>query len=97
MSAACSSCGAPIEWAVSERGKRMRVDADPVTEGNILLSHRRVGEPPVALYQSPEEIEQLRAQHERSPQEGPLLLFLSHFATCPNARAHRRKRTKATT
>ena len=86
----CLSCKAPVIWTVTERRKRMPVDAEPVEGGTILLSHRRVGSPPVALVQGPLEIEQLRAQHERSPQEGPLRLHTSHFATCPNAARHRR-------
>ncbi len=91
----CSSCGAQIEWAVTERGAPMPVDAKPVPDGNILLSHRRGGEPPVAVYQRPDDIAKLRAQHaHRAPDtgEGPFGLFVSHFATCPQAARHRRPR-----
>jgi hypothetical protein len=96
----CLSCKASVIWTTTERGKRdplgawwrwMPVDSEPVQGGTILLSHRRVGSPPVALVQGPLEIEQLRAQHERSPQEGPLRLHTSHFATCPDAAAHRKR------
>jgi hypothetical protein len=87
----CASCKAPLIWATTERGKRMPVDSEPVTGGNILLSHRHVGEPPVALPQAKAALEQLAAEHERSPQEGPLRLFTSHFATCPDAAAHRKR------
>lgn len=86
----CRSCKAPVIWALTEKDKPMPVDAEPVEDGNIVLSHRRVGQDPVALVKGPLEIEQLRAEHERSPQEGPLRLFISHFATCPNAQEHRR-------
>lgn len=89
MSDTCLSCSAPITWAITERGLPMPVDSEPVEGGTILLSHRRVGEPPTVLYQDPEQIEQLRAQHARS-QAGPLRLFVSHFATCPDARRWRR-------
>lgn len=89
--AACASCKAPIIWAVTERnGKPMPVDSDPLEGGNILLSHCGLGEPPVALVQGPLEIEGLRVQHDRSPDLGPLRLFISHFATCPNADQHRK-------
>jgi hypothetical protein len=84
----CKSCGTDIVWAVSERGRRMPVDAERRPDGNIVLSHRRVGEPPVALVQSAESIERLRQQapaHE-------VALFVSHFATCPNAAKHRKRR-----
>jgi hypothetical protein len=91
MSDVCSSCNAPIVWALTERGKRMPVDAEPVEDGNVLLSHRGwPGAAPVAIVQGPLEIEQLRIQHERTPQQGPLRLFTSHFATCPDADQHRK-------
>lgn len=37
MSAVCSSCGAPIRWALSEKSKRIPLDAAPVEDGNIIL------------------------------------------------------------
>ena len=38
----CRSCGAPVIWATTTRGKAMPVDADPVANGNLELS--RTGE-----------------------------------------------------
>ena len=32
MSAQCGSCHAPVVWAITEKGKRMPVDAEPVEE-----------------------------------------------------------------
>lgn len=95
MSAApahCGSCGAPIEWVLTEKGKRMPVDFQRVPTGNIVLSHRHVGEPAVAVYQTPEQIETLRKQKAARGETGPLTLFISHFATCPNAGQHRKKK-----
>lgn len=86
----CKSCKAPVIWATTQNGNRMPVDSEPVEGGNIVLSHRRVGEPPVAVYQRKMDIAKLAAEHERSPQGGPLRLFASHFATCPHAQSHRR-------
>lgn len=31
MAATCRSCGAEIVWAITKSGKRMPLDADPVT------------------------------------------------------------------
>jgi hypothetical protein len=37
--ATCKSCGAPIVWAfVPRTGRRMPVDADPVDDGNVILT-----------------------------------------------------------
>jgi hypothetical protein len=97
MAEVCATCKAPVLWVSTEQGKRMPVDAERTERGNIVLSHRGLGEPPVAVLLRAEQIEQLRSEHERSPQPGPLRLFTSHFAHCPNAAEHRdpRKRTAA--
>ena len=82
----CSSCGAPIcfaEHAVS--GRRMVLNADPDPGGNILV---RVLDGPrrVATVLPP-----ARAAAEQTT---GTTLFTSHFATCPNAEAHRRRRSR---
>lgn len=56
----CSSCQADIVWLMTEKGKRMPVNAATVKAGDYLF------EPDGA--------------------------HISHFATCPNAQAHRRQR-----
>lgn len=33
----CRSCGAPIIWASTERGKAMPVDAQTTLDGNLVL------------------------------------------------------------
>lgn len=89
VAARCRSCGAAVIWASTTKGKLTPVDALPVEAGNILLSHRHAGVPPVAIIQGPLDIEMLRVQRSRSHEAGPLRLFVSHFSTCPNAAAHR--------
>lgn len=37
MSEACSSCGAPIEWARTTKGARIPLDPEPSEAGNIRL------------------------------------------------------------
>lgn len=86
---ACRSCDAPIAWAITETGKRMPVDAEPVVGGSILLRHRVVGEPPEAHVTSSEERAVLAKQSESRGET--LRLFVSHFSTCPNAGAHRKR------
>lgn len=75
----CSSCKAPIRWTVTEHGKAMPVDFAPVRGGNIVL--RDEGNRTVAVYTAPlfETAEQKARPH-----------YVSHFATCPQANAHRR-------
>ncbi len=33
----CRSCGAPVYWTETEKGKRMPVDREPGDDGNIVL------------------------------------------------------------
>lgn len=78
----CRSCERPIVWVVSDRsGKAMPLDPEPAPFGNIRLVHR-VDAPALARVLNLAEL--VRAD------ETDELLYLSHFATCPNAHAHRR-------
>lgn len=48
MSVSCKSCGAAILWALTDNGKRMPVNAEPVENGNLLLVADEDG--PRAIY-----------------------------------------------
>lgn len=73
-------CEARIVWAVTDRGKRMPVDADPSpADGNIKLSVRYTGPEPLATVLS-------------AAARFGLTLRTSHFATCPDADRFRRRR-----
>lgn len=74
--ATCRSCGASIVWAATAKGRRMPIDFAPVAGGNIDLDLSVV--PPLAHVLAKTELEHLA---------GPA--YVSHFATCPNATAHR--------
>jgi hypothetical protein len=73
----CRSCGAEIVWAITERGKRMPLDAEPSEAGTFVVRSRVEGERVVlhALY---------------APEAGAGLHHTSHFATCPQAGEWRR-------
>lgn len=71
----CSSCGAPIEWAVTEHGKRIPLDLEPTPTGNLVV------------------VDGI-ARTLKPTGEG-WTLRVSHFATCPNAGVHRRRRSRA--
>ena len=82
--AQCSKCEAPIIWVITERGKKMPVDADPTDLGGFVLLER--GEdsasPPLATH--------------HTKVSGKVLLLSdrhdSHFATCPHADHFRTKK-----
>ena len=53
----CRSCGAPIEWAVTDAGKMIPLDADPVPEGNLVVEAgksraRTVDDPGVVFWRT---------------------------------------------
>jgi hypothetical protein len=71
----CKSCGADIRWVRTTLGKWMPLDAEPVLEGNIVLTLDG------ALTLSARQLALARALEQ--------LLYRSHFVTCPNAETHR--------
>ncbi|MCZ7414289.1 hypothetical protein [Streptomyces sp. WMMC897] len=81
--ALCPSCGARIRWTVTDRGKRLPVDADPDTTGT---GNRAVHRTTAGGLRS-------RAiTADRPSLEGSEWLAMPHFATCkaPPPRTPRR-------
>lgn len=77
----CRSCGEAIYWATTASGKSMPVNATPEPEGNVLLTlSRSTGKLSAEVVGAEQKIEPDRRR------------YLSHWTTCPNANAHRRKR-----
>lgn len=77
----CKSCGAKIQWALTEHGKRMPVRARD--DGNLAIVLRAEnGDPHGNIYRLvvPFDVE----QHAGTPR------CVSHFVDCPNATQHRR-------
>lgn len=75
----CSSCDAPVIWRTTPKGRTIPIDPEPVLGGNIEL----VGLD-ACRFLSRNEVFELRS-------EGALA-HRSHFASCPNAQEHRRRR-----
>ena len=76
MSARCRSCRSPILWTVTGPDRRMPVDPAPSPDGNVDVDTSRYtpsGAHPATVL-GPLEVE---------AHDGPL--YLSHFATCPDA------------
>lgn len=74
----CRSCDADIIWGVTEKDKRMPVDADPVEGGSFALVNEEVNGKTI-----------VRAVWRTRAPEGTTEFHASHFATCPNAEQHR--------
>ena len=78
MIARCRSCGAEVIWTITEHGKRMPVDAEIATNGNIFLDYST--EPPTARYVTLENVQTEEAETR----------FLSHFVSCPESKEWRK-------
>lgn len=79
----CRSCGARVCWVVTERGKKMPLNYVPVerTEsGRGLFAIRLLDSG---------DLEAIAVTAAWLDEEDPV--FTSHFATCPNAKRHRRR------
>lgn len=72
----CSGCDAPIIWTVTSKGKAMPVDADPATVGRGFRLEEHDGD-------------EIRAVFTADPEPGEKL-YVSHFASCPQANVFRK-------
>lgn len=77
--ARCKSCAAELAWATSPTGALLPLDAAPTGDGNLAVHRDARGD----LQARPLKAGEEPHAHERRG--------TSHFATCPNAAAHRRR------
>lgn len=77
----CRGCGARIRWAVTEAGKRIPLDPEPRPDGNV---HVYDGVAYVL------DLDGLPLHDHRA--HGDHRLYVSHFATCPQAASFRKKK-----
>lgn len=79
----CRSCSATVYWVIwPDSGKRMPVDAQPVPDGNIILTHRVAVNQLWAAQAAKLDPELLKTRKR----------YVSHFSTCPDSKAHRKPR-----
>lgn len=85
MSAVCSSCGAEVVWVKTRTGKKMPVDALATPDGNVVITR---------LEDSGELRGVVLTVEEMASNAWAGRRHTSHFATCPQADAHRKQRGK---
>lgn len=83
----CRSCKAEIIWALTEGAKREPLDAVPVPNGNIEITgkvkrHLEDG----SIEETPTVRHLKKGEGDVLPGMEPPALYVSHFATCPDAK-----------
>lgn len=68
----CRSCHAPVRWVLTAHGKRMPIDPEPVSDGNVWIDHYEAGTPVVEVALSGDGVPAAAAER-----------FQSHFVSCP--------------
>jgi hypothetical protein len=71
-------------WSITITGRRMPLDIKPVETGNIVLGIRHQ-QPPLAKYQTNQQLAEAKAENPHAR------FYVSHFATCPEAKKWRKK------
>lgn len=90
----CTSCGAPILWAVTETGKRIPVDREPVAGGNLRLATvERDADGKVTVCDiSPPTARVVGATIDLFDPGDNGERWMPHHATCPQANEWRKPR-----
>jgi hypothetical protein len=91
MSDVCRSCGAPVLWTISLRGKRMPLNAQPdYRRGNLFIVAAQNGNGSrLAIH-----VSHLADEAREYANKAGLRLYSSHFATC-SQRANRQQKAAA--
>lgn len=82
----CKSCHAKIFFALTEKGKRMPLDNDPVADGNLVIEASPAGLGEMPLVRAYDVVVDGATSRR----------FVSHFATCDRASSWRTNRREGT-
>lgn len=88
----CTSCGAEIIFVESPGGAKLPLDAEPLRDA----ADPRYGTParrPTLYALSGANNEALKVDQPFAGIVEGMPLYISHFATCPNASEHRKRRS----
>lgn len=87
----CKTCGSPILWTRTPTGKKMPLDPDLTMEGDIILVEAPDTGDVVAVHRS-KAAEYIGTDPDAAAEVALTPGRTSHFATYPQAAAHRRAR-----
>lgn len=77
-------CTADVRWVLTELGKRMPLDPDPVEDGNVYA----------VMVDGKPRARVLGGGDHRPPDGTPM--FVAHWTTCPDSEVFRRRQAAAT-
>lgn len=85
---ACRECGAPLEWAITDNGRKMPLDLGAFTDGRLVVVGRLEGAPLVVSLTG----DQLARLGSATTLRGAKVeLRRSHFQTCSKPERFRRQ------
>lgn len=90
MAAECKSCRRPIFWVRTTSGAKMPIDTVGALNGTIVIVDKYDPANPQA--DSRGNTKTAEVHNPGDPRHAGLQRYVSHFATCPNAKQHRRTR-----
>lgn len=76
----CRGCGAEMRWALTDKGRGIPLDPEPVETGNLVLADEAADGRPIVRYV------------RKGEDTGIQPRYVSHFVTCPEAESFKRKR-----
>lgn len=97
----CRTCSAPVIWAVSPAGKNLPLDAKLLTAGDPALLQPAPGAKRLPTYyriqpegdhRNPRNLAYVISPAEMVGERKGERVYVSHFATCPQAAQHSRGR-----
>lgn len=84
----CRSCGELVLWVEWPSGKKMPIDVTPETPESVNVEGFKDSDYLVVDHRPSEN--KLLAHKFRRDEHSGRRLYASHFATCPNAKEHRK-------
>lgn len=90
----CHSCGVPIRFGLTAKGKRMPMDPTPVEDGNVVMDRLEQVMDQLAAgdqFSPGQALPHVRVLAKGEVVDPDVPRYVSHFSTCTAPKRHRRE------